>query len=90
MGFSLEKIVDPWYSDFRKLFLKVWTLNPPHQNHLEYLLKGSWVHPRYLSQSFQGNKTGICILDMFVGGPSEDQGFRTTVKLEVYQVEESI
>lgn len=51
-------------------------------------IKGSWAHPRYLSQPLQGNKTGICIPDMFAGGPSEHQGFRTTVKLEVYQVEE--
>lgn len=85
-----KKIVDPWHSDFRKLFLKVWTLNQPHQNHREYSLKDSWAHPRYLSQTLQGNKTGICIPDMFADGLSEHQDFRTTVKLEGYQVEESI
>lgn len=59
----------------------------PHQNHREYLWKGSWAHPRYLSQTLQGKKTGICIPDMFVDGPSEHQDFRTKVKLEGYQVE---
>lgn len=50
-------------------------------------LKDSWAYPRLLSQA---NETGLYIADMFARGPYEHLSFRTTVKLEGYQVEESI